>query len=59
MGPYSVENAGSGKRTVVRYVARRLGLHVVEYSCNNLMEGSDKNMSSLLTQAFSTTHRYF
>ncbi|KMT04629.1 hypothetical protein BVRB_8g182820 [Beta vulgaris subsp. vulgaris] len=50
--------AGSGKRTVVRYVARRLGLHVVEYSCNNLMEGSDKNMSSLLTQAFSTTHSY-
>ncbi|KAL2931910.1 Peroxisome biogenesis protein 6 [Bienertia sinuspersici] len=50
--------AGSGKRTVVRYVARRLGLHVVEYSCNALMEGTEKKASSLLTQAFNTAHRY-
>ncbi|XP_057544684.1 peroxisomal ATPase PEX6 isoform X2 [Amaranthus tricolor] len=50
--------AGSGKRTVVRYVARRLGLHVVEYSCNTLMEASENKSSSLLTQAFSTAHRY-
>ncbi|XP_021726479.1 peroxisome biogenesis protein 6-like isoform X2 [Chenopodium quinoa] len=50
--------AGSGKKTVVKYVARRLGLHVVEYSCNALMEGSEKKASSLLTQAFSTAHRY-
>ncbi|XP_021740626.1 peroxisome biogenesis protein 6-like isoform X2 [Chenopodium quinoa] len=50
--------AGSGKKTAVKYVARRLGLHVVEYSCNALMEGSEKKASSLLTQAFSTAHRY-
>lgn len=50
--------AGSGKRTVVRYVARRLGLHVVDYSCNTLMEGSENKASSLLTQAFNTAHRY-
>ncbi|XP_021837642.2 peroxisomal ATPase PEX6 isoform X3 [Spinacia oleracea] len=50
--------AGSGKRTVVRNVACRLGLHVVEYSCNALMEGSEKKTSSLLTQAFSTAQRY-
>ncbi|CAO2823874.1 unnamed protein product [Amaranthus hypochondriacus] len=50
--------AGSGKRTVVRYVARRLGLHVVEYSCNSLMEASENKSSSLLTQAFHTALRY-
>eukprot|EP00257_Ricinus_communis_P017265 XP_015575666.1 LOW QUALITY PROTEIN: peroxisome biogenesis protein 6 [Ricinus communis] len=48
--------AGCGKRTVVRYVCRRLGLHVVEFSCHNLM--ADKNASIALAQAFRTAQRY-
>lgn len=51
-------SAGSGKRTVVRYIAHRLGLHVVEYSCHTVMGGSQKKASSILTQAFSTAQRY-
>ncbi|KAK1559426.1 hypothetical protein Q3G72_014366 [Acer saccharum] len=49
---------GSGKTTVVRYVARRLGLHVVEYSCHNLMTSSERKTSVALTQAFRTAQRY-
>ncbi|KAJ1412648.1 P-loop containing nucleoside triphosphate hydrolase [Sesbania bispinosa] len=48
--------AGCGKRTVVRYVARRLGLHVVEYNCHDLMV-SDRT-SVALAQAFKTARRY-
>ncbi|RDX86979.1 Peroxisome biogenesis protein 6, partial [Mucuna pruriens] len=48
--------AGVGKRTVVRYVARRLGLHVVEYNCHDLMV-SDRT-SVALAQAFKTARRY-
>ncbi|KAE9593836.1 putative ATPase, AAA-type, core, P-loop containing nucleoside triphosphate hydrolase [Lupinus albus] len=48
--------AGCGKRTVVRYVAHRLGLHVVEYNCHDLM-ASDKT-SVALAQAFKTARRY-
>lgn len=47
---------GCGKRTVVRYVARRLGLHVVEYNCHDLM-GSDRT-SVALAQAFKAAQRY-
>ncbi|KAA8543139.1 hypothetical protein F0562_021366 [Nyssa sinensis] len=47
---------GCGKRTVIKYVARRLGLHVVEYSCHNLM--AERKTSVALAQAFSTAHRY-
>ncbi|KAK7259407.1 hypothetical protein RIF29_25014 [Crotalaria pallida] len=47
---------GCGKRTIVRYVARRLGLHVVEYNCHDLM-ASDKT-SVALAQAFKTARRY-
>jgi peroxin-6 len=47
--------AGCGKRTVVRYVARRLGLHVVEYNCHDLM-GSERT-SVALTQVFKTAQR--
>ncbi|KAK7396859.1 hypothetical protein VNO78_18021 [Psophocarpus tetragonolobus] len=47
---------GCGKRTVVRYVARRLGLHVVEYNCHDLMV-SDRT-SVALAQAFKTAQRY-
>ncbi|KAM1755947.1 hypothetical protein ACFX12_008217 [Malus domestica] len=50
--------AGCGKRTVVRYIARRLGLHVVEYSCHNLMASSDKRMSVSLAQTLNTAQRY-
>ncbi|BAT86338.1 Peroxisome biogenesis protein [Vigna angularis] len=48
--------AGCGKRTVVRYVACRLGLHVVEYNCHDLMV-SDRT-SVALAQAFKTARRY-
>ncbi|KAJ0051898.1 hypothetical protein Pint_01035 [Pistacia integerrima] len=49
---------GCGKRTVVRYVARRLGLHVVEYSCHSLMASSERKTSAALAQAFNTAQRY-
>ncbi|XP_015969025.1 peroxisome biogenesis protein 6 [Arachis duranensis] len=48
--------AGCGKRTVVRYVARRLGLHVVEYNCHDLMASERKSIA--LAQAFKTAQRY-
>ncbi|CAK9175950.1 unnamed protein product [Ilex paraguariensis] len=51
-------SAGCGKRTVVKHVAKRLGLHVVEYSCHNLMPSSEKKASVALAQAFSAAHRY-
>ncbi|KAF7818233.1 peroxisome biogenesis protein 6 [Senna tora] len=49
--------AGCGKRTVIRHVARRLGLHVVEYNCHDLMM-SERNTSVALAQAFKTAQRY-
>lgn len=49
---------GCGKRTVVRYVAKRLGLHVVEYSCHNLTASSEKKTSAALAQAFNSSQRY-
>lgn len=49
---------GCGKRTVVKYVARRLGLHVVEYSCHTLMASSERKISDALAQAFLTARRY-
>nr|XP_028956228.1 peroxisome biogenesis protein 6-like [Malus domestica] len=48
--------AGCGKRTVVRYISRRLGLHVVE--CHNLMASSEKRMSVSLAQTLNTAQRY-
>ncbi|XP_062021584.1 peroxisomal ATPase PEX6 [Rosa rugosa] len=50
--------AGCGKRTVVRYIARRLGLHVVEYSCHNLTMSSEKKMSVALAQTLNAAQRY-
>ncbi|KAB1203639.1 Peroxisome biogenesis protein 6 [Morella rubra] len=50
--------AGCGKRTVVNYVARRLGLHVVEYSCFNLLASSERKASAALAQAFKTAQSY-
>ncbi|XVE73268.1 hypothetical protein DITRI_Ditri11bG0103600 [Diplodiscus trichospermus] len=49
---------GCGKRTVVRYVAKRLGLHVVEYSCHNLTASTEKKTSAALAQAFNSAQRY-
>lgn len=49
---------GCGKRTVVRYVASRLGLHVVEYSCHSLLTSSERKTSATLAQAFNTAQRY-
>ncbi|KAJ7972918.1 Peroxisome biogenesis protein 6 [Quillaja saponaria] len=50
--------AGCGKRTLVKYVARRLGLHVVEYSCHDLMASSERKASAALAEAFKTAKRY-
>lgn len=50
--------AGAGKRTVIRHVAQRLGLHIVEYSCHNLMSSAERKTSVALAQVFNTAHRY-
>ncbi|XP_052186200.1 peroxisome biogenesis protein 6 isoform X2 [Diospyros lotus] len=50
--------SGCGKRTVVKYVASRLGLHVVEYNCHNLMSSSEKKTSIALAEAFKAAQRY-
>ncbi|WCJ21387.1 Peroxisomal biogenesis factor 6 [Euphorbia peplus] len=49
---------GCGKKTVLRYVSRRLGLHCVEFNCHNFMTSSDKMASVALAQAFNTAQRY-
>ncbi|XP_023747852.1 peroxisome biogenesis protein 6 [Lactuca sativa] len=49
---------GCGKRTVVKHVASQLGLHVVEYSCHDLLASSERKASSMLAQAFSAARRY-
>lgn len=48
--------AGCGKRTVVRYVARQLGVHVVEYNCHDLMVSDRQSVA--LAQAFKTARRF-
>ncbi|GER24752.1 peroxisomal biogenesis factor [Striga asiatica] len=50
--------SGCGKRTVIRCVARHLGLHVVEYSCHNFVTSSEKKTSIALAEAFNTARRY-
>ncbi|KAG7025568.1 Peroxisome biogenesis protein 6 [Cucurbita argyrosperma subsp. argyrosperma] len=50
--------AGCGKRTVIRYIAQRLGLHVVEFSCHDFMASSEKRASAALAQAFKMAQRY-
>lgn len=49
---------GCGKRTVVRQVAKSLGLHVVEYNCYDLLGASERKTSVALGQAFNTAQRY-
>ena len=51
-------NTGCGKRTVVRYVAGRLGLHVVEFSCHDLMAPSERKMPAALANMFKMAYRY-
>lgn len=51
-------NIGCGKRTVVRYVAGHLGLHVVEFSCHDLMAPSERKMPAALANMFKMAHRY-
>ncbi|XP_022876583.1 peroxisome biogenesis protein 6 isoform X2 [Olea europaea var. sylvestris] len=50
--------SGCGKRSVIKYVARKLGLHMVEYSCHNLLASSERKTSSAIAEAFSTARRY-
>ncbi|KAI0495636.1 hypothetical protein KFK09_021939 [Dendrobium nobile] len=50
--------AGCGKRTVVRYLAGRFGMHVVEYSCHDLTASSEKKAATALINAFKTALRY-
>ncbi|KAH0660381.1 hypothetical protein KY289_029129 [Solanum tuberosum] len=49
---------GCGKRTVVKFVARQLGLHVVEYNCQSIFANSDRKTSAALAEAFSMARRY-
>ncbi|KAM7255147.1 hypothetical protein ACFE04_020388 [Oxalis oulophora] len=54
----AVDNSvGCGKRTVVKYVACQLGLHVVEYSCHSITR-FEKETSAALTEAFNTAKSY-
>jgi peroxin-6 len=55
--PYLLIMAGCGKRTVVRHVAKSLGLHVVEYNCYDLLGASERKTSVALGQAFNTAQR--
>ncbi|XP_057837642.1 peroxisomal ATPase PEX6 isoform X1 [Cryptomeria japonica] len=50
--------SGCGKRTIVRQVAKALGLHVVEYNCHDFLGASDRKTSVALGQAFSTAQGY-
>ncbi|KAL0909433.1 hypothetical protein M5K25_020303 [Dendrobium thyrsiflorum] len=50
--------AGCGKRTVVRYLAGRFGMHVVEYSCHDLTASSERKAATALINAFKTARRY-
>lgn len=43
---------------MIRYVARQLGLHVVEYSCHNFMTSSENKASVALAEAFDVASRY-
>ncbi|XP_078175652.1 peroxin 6 isoform X2 [Carex rostrata] len=50
--------SGCGKRTVVRYIAQHTGLHVVEYSCHDMLTSSEKGASVALAAAFKAAHRF-
>lgn len=42
---------------MIRYVADRLGLHVVELSCHDIMATSEKKAPAALAQAFNMAQR--
>ena len=48
-----VKGAGSE----LLFVARRLGLHVVEYSCHSLLSSSERKTSTALAHAFNMARR--
>ncbi|PKA64064.1 Peroxisome biogenesis protein 6 [Apostasia shenzhenica] len=48
---------GCGKRTVVHYLARCFGIHVVEYNCHDFTS-SERKAASALANAFETALRY-
>ncbi|KAM0950771.1 putative AAA+ ATPase domain, ATPase, AAA-type, core [Dioscorea sansibarensis] len=50
--------SGCGKRTVVKYVARCFGLHVVEFSCYDFMSSTERKASVALANAFKAASRY-
>ena len=50
--------AGCGKRTVVRHVAKHLGMHVVECCCHDLMTSSESGASAALVAAFKEAQKY-
>lgn len=50
--------AGCGKRTVVKYAAKELGIHVVEYNCYELLGPSEGKTAAALIQAFEVARRY-
>jgi peroxin-6 len=49
---------GCGKRTVVRHIAQHTGLHVVEFSCHDMLTSSEKGASVAFAAAFKAAHRY-
>ncbi|CAH9098755.1 unnamed protein product [Cuscuta epithymum] len=49
---------GIGKTTIVKFVARQLGLHLVEYNCHNLFASSERKASSVLAEAFNVAQSY-
>ncbi|KAK4351689.1 hypothetical protein RND71_031002 [Anisodus tanguticus] len=51
------EHTRCGKRTVVKFVARQLGLHVVEYNCQSIFANSDRKTSAALAETFSMARR--
>ncbi|KAJ4749247.1 hypothetical protein LUZ62_083652 [Rhynchospora pubera] len=50
--------SGCGKRTVVRYLAKHTGYHVVEYSCHDMLASSGKGASDALAAAFKAAQRF-
>lgn len=53
--------AGSGKRLCAAAVAQALGVHVVQYSCHELVAASgrsDAKLAAAVTAAFETASEY-
>eukprot|EP00250_Pteridium_aquilinum_P012046 c20475_g1_i1 orf=236-3310(-) len=50
--------AGCGKRTMVEYAAKELGMHVVEYNCYELLGSSEGKTAAALDQAFEVARSY-